>query len=110
MPMGGLLGPGPTGFLQAKSAFSAKQKMFGVGFNCGDHHQNSSAHGAILSPESPWPYGMPKARGNKASAAILSQGTLGLGFVPRAHFPLQNAAPRSAFGAVFELGPRWGPL
>ena len=28
----GLLGPGPTGRLHAKSAFSAKQKTLGVGF------------------------------------------------------------------------------
>ena len=44
---------------------------------------------------------------NQASAAILSQEALGLRFVPEHSFPLQNAAPRSAFGAVSEIGPRW---
>ena len=28
---------------------------------------------------------------------------------PEPSFPLQNAAPTSAFWAVSELGPRWGP-
>ena len=28
---------------------------------------------------------------------------------PEHSFPLQNEAPRSAFGAVSELGPRWVP-
>ena len=28
---------------------------------------------------------------------------------PEPNFPLQNAAPRRAFRAVSELGPRWGP-
>ena len=28
---------------------------------------------------------------------------------PEPRFPLQNAAPISAFCAVSELGPRWGP-
>ena len=30
--MGGLLGPGPTGLLHAKSAFSVTEKTFGFGF------------------------------------------------------------------------------
>ena len=46
---------------------------------------------------------------NEASAAILNQDALGLRFEPENSFPLQNAAPRSAFGAVSEIGPRWGP-
>ena len=46
---------------------------------------------------------------NTASAAILSQDALGLKFNHQHFFPLQNAVPRSAFGAVSELGPRWGP-
>ena len=46
---------------------------------------------------------------NEAGTAILSQDSLGLRFVPEHSFPLQNAAPRSAFCAVSELGPRWGP-
>ena len=45
----------------------------------------------------------------QASAAILSQEALGLRFVPEHSFPLQNAAPRSVFCAVSELGPRWVP-
>ena len=28
---------------------------------------------------------------------------------PKPRFPLQNAATRSVFCAVSELGPRWGP-
>ena len=32
MAMAGLLGPVQTGLLHAKSAFSAKEKTFGVGF------------------------------------------------------------------------------
>ena len=44
---------------------------------------------------------------NKASAAILSQDALGLRFNLQHCFPLQNASPRSAFGAVSEIGPRW---
>ena len=28
---------------------------------------------------------------------------------PEPSFPLQNAAPRSAFGTVSKLGPRWVP-
>ena len=32
LAMGGLLGPEHTGLIQAKSAFSAKEKTFGVGF------------------------------------------------------------------------------
>ena len=33
----------------------------------------------------------------EASAGIMSQAALGLRFVPEPSFPLQNAAPRSAF-------------
>ena len=44
---------------------------------------------------------------NKASAAILSQDALGLRFFHEHSFPLQNAAPRSVFGAISEIGPRW---
>src|SRR5512134_1412491 len=32
-----------------------------------------------------------------------------LAMLPEPSFPLQNAAPSSAFCAVSELGPRWGP-
>ena len=46
---------------------------------------------------------------NKASAAILSQDALGLRFVSEHSFPLQNATPRCAFGAISETGPRWDP-
>ena len=28
---------------------------------------------------------------------------------PEQSFPLQNAAPRNAFGALFNIGPRWVP-
>ena len=42
-----------------------------------------------------------------ASVAFPSKDALGLRFVPEHSFPLQNAAPRSAFGAVSEIGPRW---
>ena len=30
--------------------------------SCGDHQPSSSAHGARGSPDSPWPYGEPRAR------------------------------------------------
>ena len=46
---------------------------------------------------------------NQASAAILSQEALGLRFVPEHSFPLQKAAPGSAFCAVAEIVPRWFP-
>ena len=38
---------------------------------------------------------------------ILRKDALGLKFDPEDSFPLQNAAPRIAFGAVSEIGPRW---
>ena len=44
-----------------------------------------------------------------ASAEILSQDAMGLRFDPEHSFPFQNAAPRSAFWAVLEIGPCWVP-
>ena len=46
------------------------------------------------------PMGSLGLRENEASAAILNQDALGLRFQTEHSFPLQNAAPRSAFGAV----------
>ena len=77
--------------------------------SCGDHQPSSSALGARGSPDPPGPMGIIGLGENQASAAILSQDALGLRFDPEQSFHLQNAAPRSAFGAVSEIGPRLCP-
>ena len=41
LALGGLLGPVHTGLLQAKSAFSAKEKTFGVGFQLWKHQPSA---------------------------------------------------------------------
>ena len=87
-----------------------KENTFGVGFQLRSPPAKQQCPRSQRQPKTLLgPMGSLGLGENEGSAAILSQATLGLRYVPRAQFPLQNAAPRSTFGAVSEIGPRWVP-
>ena len=75
----------------------------------GEHQPSSSAHGARGSPEPPWPYGEPMARGELGKRRDPEPRRIGAKVFPEYSFPLQNAAPGIAIGVNSEIVPWCGP-
>ena len=61
--MGGLQGHCTQGFVMPNQPSPRRRRHLELVSSCGDHQPSSSAHRARGSPEPPWPYGEPRARG-----------------------------------------------